>query len=266
MLTDTHCHLGYKALGKDVDGIVKRAYDAGVERLVTIGARKSEFQIAIDLADKYENVYCAVGVHPHDAEKPEEAVTVEELVELAKHPKMLALGEAGLDYFYENSSKATQEEMFRIHIRAAIESGLPLVIHTRDAEEDTIRILSQERKGNEDKLKGVFHCYSSNQKLAEYGQEIDFYFSFSGMLTFKKSENVREIAKMISPDRLFVETDAPYLSPEPFRGKVCEPAYTVHTAQKLAEVKGMDIKELEAVLEVNFKELFTKVGASSIGS
>ena len=256
MLTDTHCHLGYKSLSQDIDQIMERARQAGVGRLVTIGACHSEFQTAINIAERFDNVYCAVGVHPHDAENPEEGTTLEELLELARHPKVIAIGEAGLDYFYDNAEKSVQEEMFRIHIRAAIQSGLPLMIHTREAEDDTIRILSDERRGNEDKLRGVFHCYSSNQKLAEYGQEIDFYFSFSGMLTFKKAENVREIAKKIPLNRVFVETDAPYLAPEPHRGKPCEPAFVLHTAQKLAEVKSIDINELEGVLEKNFKELF----------
>ncbi|MGE0108540.1 MAG: TatD family hydrolase [Bdellovibrionales bacterium] len=256
MLTDTHCHLGYKAMSKDVDGILARAREAGVGRFVTIGCQKNEFDIARNLAETKKDVFFALGIHPHEAEKEGEEISVEELVELSQHPKMVALGEAGLDYFYDNAPREAQERVFRTHIRAAIETGLPLVIHTRDAEEDTIRILSEERKGNEGKLRGVFHCYSSNRELAEFGCEIDFYFSFSGMLTFKKSENVREVAKMVPLNRMFVETDAPYLAPEPFRGKVCEPAYVAHTARFLADLKGIDIKELEAVLEVNYQEFF----------
>lgn len=258
MFTDTHCHLGYKSLSEGIDDIIERARLAGVERLVTIGAKRQEFQIAMDLADKYPNVFCAVGIHPHEAEKQGEEITVEQLVKLAKHPKMVAVGEAGLDYYYDNSPKEAQERVFRTHIRAAIETGLPLMIHTRDAEDDTIRILSEERKGNEDKLRGVFHCYSSNEKLAEYGREIDFYFSFSGMLTFKRSENVREIAKATPLDRLFVETDAPYLAPEPYRGKICEPAYVVRTAECLAGIKGLFLRGLQQQLEENYQRLFVR--------
>jgi len=261
MFVDSHCHLGYDSLAVDLDAVLNRARDLGVGRFVTVGTSRADFPENIAFAEKYADVYCALGVHPHEAEKKGEEITADQLVELSLHPKNIGIGETGLDYFYEHAPKQAQERVFREHIRAAIKSGLPLIIHTREAEEDTIRILKEERMGHEDKLTGVFHCYSSNSELAAYGEEIDFYFSFSGMMTFKKSENVREIAKGIPLNRILIETDAPYLAPEPYRGKTCEPAYVVQTAKCLAQVRGIEIEALETATTENFFRLFRKAKA-----
>ncbi|HBM91233.1 MAG TPA: LuxR family transcriptional regulator [Rhodospirillaceae bacterium] len=261
MFVDSHCHLDFGASDADLSAVLDRARAVGVERFVTVGTNRAEFPEVVRLSEAYADVFCALGIHPHEAEKVGEEISAKELVDISAHQKIIGIGEAGLDYFYDNTPKEAQERVFREHIRASILSGLPLIIHTRDAEEDTIRILSEERKGHEKELKGVFHCYSSNKELAAFGQEIDFYFSFSGMLTFKKSDNVRDIAQDIALDRLLVETDAPYLAPEPFRGKKCEPAYVVHTAKCLADVKGLPIDMLEKATTENFFRLFKKVKA-----
>lgn len=261
MFIDSHCHLDFEPFALDRDAVLNRARAAGVGRFVTIGTTRTEFEKVRAIAEGYEDVYCSFGVHPHEAEKPGEGITAEEIVHLCEHPKVVGIGETGLDYFYDHAPRDAQDRNFRQHIRACIATGLPLIIHTRDAEEDTIKILQEERAGNEEKLRGVFHCYSSNRKLAEVGLEMGFYFSFSGMLTFKKSENVREIARDIPLDKVLVETDAPYLAPLPYRGKVCEPAYVVHTAACLAGVKGVSLAEIEKATTENFFRLFQKAKA-----
>jgi len=258
MLIDSHCHLDFKDFS-DLDKVINDAKKAGVEKLLTIGVSKKDFPKVISVSEKYDNVFFALAVHPHEAEKEGEEITTEELIELSSHKKCVAIGETGLDYFYEHSPRDAQQRNFRNHIRACIKTNLPLIIHTRDAEEDTIRILSEEIKGNEGKLKGVLHCFSSKREMAEYGLEIGFYISFSGMITFNKSDNIREIAKDIPMDRLLVETDAPFLAPVPFRGKRCEPAHVVETAKHLAKVKNVSFEEIEKITTENFYKLFTKV-------
>jgi TatD DNase family protein len=258
MIVDSHCHLGFEKLSEGIDDVVSRARAAGIGRIVTIGTTRGEFQKTIEIAEQYDDVFCALGIHPQVAEKEGEEIDESHLVELMQHPKVIGIGETGLDFFYDSAPHDAQERVFRTHIRAAIKTGLPLIIHTRDAEEATIRILSEERKGHENELKGVFHCYSSNAKLASYGQKIGFYFSFSGMLTFKKSDNVRDVAKDVPLDRLLVETDAPYLAPEPYRGKTCEPAYVAHTCARLALVKGITPDEMARRTTENFFALFGK--------
>lgn len=257
MLIDSHCHLDFKDF-TDLDAVLDRARKAGVGQFLTIGISKPDFPKVQAVAEKYDDVFFSVAVHPHEAEKEGEEITPEELIELSSHPKVVAIGETGLDYFYEHAPKEAQERNFREHIRACIATGLPLIIHTREAEEDTIRILSEERKGHEDKLSGVLHCFSSKRVMADYGLEIGFYVSFSGMLTFNKSQGIRDIAKDIPMDRLLVETDAPFLAPVPFRGKTCEPAYVIETAKCLAEVKGVSFEEIEQATTDNFYKLFPK--------
>ncbi len=259
MLVDSHCHLDFDDFKDNLDEVLNRAREAGVGHFLTIGISKPEFPKLQAIAEKYDDVSFSIAVHPHEAEKEGEEITTEELIKLVDHPKIVAIGETGLDYFYDHTPREAQQRNFREHIRACIATGLPLIIHTRDAEEDTIRILSEERKGHEDKLTGVLHCFSSKREMAEYGLEIGFYVSFSGMLTFNKSQDIRDIAKDIPLDRLLVETDAPFLAPVPYRGKVCEPSYVVETAKYLAKVKDLPFNELEQATTDNFYRLFTKV-------
>ena len=259
MLIDSHCHLDYDGIApSEIPVLLERARAAGVGRVVTVGISKPDFPKTVEIAESEPDVFCCLGVHPHEAEKEGQTITVEEIEQLAAHPKMIGIGETGLDYFYEHAPRAAQERVFRTHIRACIRTGLPLVIHTREAEDDTIRILCEERKGNEDKLRGVFHCFSSKNDLALFGLEIGFYLSFSGMLTFNKSEDIRATAAQAPLDRILVETDAPFLAPVPLRGKKAEPSFVVHTAKRLAEVKGVAQNVIEEATTQNFFNLFTK--------
>lgn len=262
MFIDSHCHLDFEQFDNCRDAVIERARAAGVEKIVTISTSMKDFPDVLEIARSYPDVYCSVGVHPHDAEKEGECVTTEELIAYMNDPKIVGIGETGLDYFYEYSPRGSQQESFRKHIRACVATGAPLIVHTRDAEDDTIRILQEERAGNEDKLRGVLHCYSSERRMAEYGLEIGFYISMSGMLTFKKSENIREIVKDVPLDRLLVETDSPYLAPVPHRGQTCEPSYVVHTAQALADLKGVTLEEIGRITTDNFYRLFDKVNRS----
>lgn len=261
MLIDSHCHLDDEALAGDLDGVVARARAAGVGRIVTVGCSRFEFAPALAIAEKYDAIDVCLGVHPHEAEKEGQAITTKELVEIAQHPKVIGLGETGLDYFYDHAPREAQQRNFRQHIRACKETGLPLIIHTRQAEDDTIRILKEEGAGQGSGLVGVVHCFSSTRAMADYGLEIGFYISFSGMITFKKSEDIRAIAADVPMDRLLVETDAPYLAPMPYRGKTCEPAHVVHTAHKLADIKGVSFEAIEKATTENFFRLFEKAKA-----
>ncbi len=258
MFVDSHCHLDFGSLAERREEVLANAREVGVGRFVAIATSMEDFPKVLEIAETHEDVYASVGVHPHEAEKPGETVTADELVKLSAHPKVIGIGETGLDYFYDHAPRDSQERNFRQHIRACLQTGLPLIIHTRDAEDDTMRILREEGAGKSGKLTGVFHCYSSNSELAKFALDIGFSLSFSGMVTFKKSENVREIARMVPLDRLLIETDAPYLAPEPYRGKICEPAYVVHTASHLAAVKGVNMHEIERATTENFFKLFKK--------
>src|SRR5262245_42416212 len=236
MLIDHHCHLDFPDFADDLDGVVRRAQVAGVGLLVTISTRIKRFDQIIGIAERYDNVFCSVGTHPHYAHE-ELDVPVEEIVRLSRHAKVVAIGEAGLDYFYDNSPKAAQSEGFRNHIAAARETQLPLVIHARDADQDTATILEDETaKGA---FPAVLHCYTGGAELARRGLALGLYVSFSGILTFKKSDELRAVAAEVPLDRLLVETDAPYLAPGKFRGKRNEPAYVAITAAELAKVKGV---------------------------
>jgi len=259
MIIDSHCHLNYPALAKQRDAVVARARAAGVRRIVCAATSMKSFAETREAAAAYDDVYCSVGVHPHEASADGEAITADDLVKYADDPKVVGFGETGLDYFYDHSPRDMQQHCFREHIRAAMATGLPLIVHSRDAEDDTIRILNEERAGQGDKLTGVMHCFSSRRVLAEEALAMGFYISASGILTFKKSEELRAIFRDVPMDRLLVETDAPYLAPEPFRGKICEPAYVVHTAKVLANVKGVSTDEIAAQTTANFFRLFRKV-------
>lgn len=256
MLVDRHCHIDRPEFKTDLDGVVARAKAAGVGVLVNISTRIRRFDDVKAVIERFENVYGSVGTHPHNAHE-ELDIPLAEIIRLAQHPKIVSVGEAGLDYFYKHSTPAAQAEGFRRHIAAARETGLPLEIHTRDADADTIAILEDEHKKGA--FPAILHCFTGGRELAMRAVDLGLYVSFSGVITFKKSEGLREIAREIPLDRLFVETDAPFLAPEPYRGKVCEPAYVVHTAKTLADVKGVSVEEAARATTDNFFRLFTKV-------
>ncbi|KZK98427.1 putative deoxyribonuclease YcfH [Pseudovibrio sp. Ad14] len=256
MLVDSHCHLDFPDFAEERDQIIERAHEAGVKLMVTICTRVRKFEQIKEIAEAYDSVYCSVGTHPHQAGE-ETDVTTEELVEIAKHPKVVAIGEAGLDYFYDNASPEDQEKVLRTHIAAARETQLPLVIHSRDADEDMMRILEEEMKAGS--FPALLHCFSSGKELAMKGLELGLYVSFSGILTFKHSTELREIAAELPMDRLLVETDAPYLAPQPWRGKRNEPAYVAHTNKVLAEALGVSEDVMAKATTQNFLRLFSKV-------
>lgn len=256
MLVDTHCHLDYFT-DAEIDAVVGRARDAGVGRLITIGTRLGQAADTKALADRFPDVFATVGIHPHNvAELP--LPSVGELLALAEHPRVVGIGESGLDYFYDKAPRDVQAESFRRHIRAARTAGLPLVVHARDADEDVAAMLEAEH-GAGGAFDFVLHCFSSGRRLAERAVAIGGYLSFSGILTFPKSEAIREIARDLPAERLLVETDSPYLAPVPLRGKRCEPGYVAHTAKVLAAVRGLGIAEVAALTTANARRLFTRV-------
>jgi TatD DNase family protein len=256
MLVDSHCHLDFPDFAEERDAVVARAEAAGVGMMVTISTRVKRFDAIRAVAEAYDNVFCSVGTHPHNAAE-ETDVSTDELVKLSEHPKVVAIGEAGLDFFYDHSPRDVQAAVFRRHIAAARETGLPLVIHSRDADADMEAILRDE--GGKGPFPFILHCFSSGAALADAGVELGGYVSFSGILTFRKSEELREIARTIPRDRLLVETDAPYLAPVPFRGKRNEPAYVVNTAAVLSETIGMSAGDVAALTTANFFRCFSKV-------
>ncbi|MCJ8147640.1 TatD family hydrolase [Shinella sedimenti] len=256
MLIDTHCHLDFPDFAAERDDIVARAHAAGVKQMITISTRVRKFPEILAIAETYPSVFCSVGTHPHNADE-ELDITVAELVALSRHPRVVAIGEAGLDYFYDNAPRDAQATGLRNHIAAARETGLPLVIHSRSADDDMVAILTEETE------KGAFpfllHCFSSGPDLARAGVELGGYVSFSGILTFPKSEEIREIAKTVPPERMLVETDAPYLAPKPFRGKRNEPAYVAHTAAVLAETIGVSTDDIARITTENAFRIFSKM-------
>jgi TatD DNase family protein len=255
MLVDSHCHLDFPDFAGERDAVIARAREAGVRLMVTISTRVRRFDTIRQIAEAHEEVYCSVGTHPHNAGE-ETDVTADELVELAAYPKVVAIGEAGLDYFYDNAPRAAQASGLRVHIEAARRTGLPLVIHSRDADDDMAAILREESAAGT--FPFVMHCFSSGRDLAEAAIELGGYVSFSGILTFKNSQELRDIARDLPLDRLLVETDAPYLAPTPYRGKRNEPAYVAHTATVLADVKGLSPQALAERTTENFFRLFAK--------
>jgi TatD DNase family protein len=256
MLVDSHCHLDYFNAEGEREAVIARAAAAGVGQMVTIGVTMDQSRQAIEIATAHENVFACVGVHPnHAADAPVPAPA--EIAALAAHPKVIGIGESGLDYFYDKAPRDVQAENFRANIRAAQRSGLPLCIHARDADEDIARILAEERAAGGEFL-FLLHCFSSGRGLAEAALAMGGYISFSGILTFPKSLELREIARDVPRDRLLVETDSPYLAPVPFRGKRNEPAYTAHTARVLGEVLGLDEPDIAALTTANFRRLYAK--------
>jgi TatD DNase family protein len=258
MLIDSHCHLDYYA-GADRAAVLARAEAAGVAEMVTIGTRLSRAAEQIGMAESAPGVWCTIGTHPHHAAE-EEIPQEQQIIELASHARVIGVGEAGLDYFYERSPKDVQASVFRTQIRAARRANLPICIHTRDADDDTLAILKEEQDQG-----GAFafllHCFSSGRALAEAGVAMGGYVSFSGILTFPKSAELRAIAADLPADRLLVETDAPYLAPVPFRGKRNEPAHVAHTARVLAGIRGISEEAVAALTTANFRRLFPKTDA-----
>jgi TatD DNase family protein len=254
MLIDSHCHLDYYDDG-EIDAVVARARAAGVGQMLTISTKISEFPRLLAIALAREGVFCTVGVHPHEAANETDA-TAEKLIELARHPKVVGIGETGLDYHYRHSPPAEQRAMFRAHIHAARACAVPLIVHARDADTEMAEILRDEM--GQGAFSGVMHCFSSSMALAEAALELGFYISFSGIITFKNADDVRAVASMVPLDRLLVETDAPYLAPAPHRGKRNEPSLLPATAAKLAELRGIDAATLNDHTSRNFQALFAK--------
>lgn len=255
-LVDHHCHLDFPQFADDLDGIVNRAHAAGVGVMVTISTRIRQLERLIEITEAHPTVYCSVGTHPHYADE-EPDITTEEIVAFSEHPKVVAIGEAGLDYHYQKSSREGQAAGFRRHIEAARQTGLPLEIHARDADDDTLAILEEARAAGP--FPAILHCYTGGEKLAVRAVELGLYVSFTGVVTFKNSQALRDIAGLIPLERVLVETDAPYLAPVPFRGKTNEPAFVRHTAEVLAGVKGVGPEAFAAATTENFFRLFQKV-------
>lgn len=264
MLVDSHCHLNFPEFASDLDDVLARAQENGVGMMLTINTQLAQAKDLQVIADRYPQVFCSVGVHPHDAAdyvKGYEGDTLLNQIRLlAQHPKVAGIGETGLDYYYHNSPREDQISVFCDHIRASIDLDLPLIIHTRDADEDTVACLTEVGQG---KARGVFHCFSGGADLAQKALHLGFYISFSGILTFKKADALRQIAQSVPLERILVETDAPFLTPIPHRGKRNEPAFTRYTAELLANLKGLSYNAIEIATTGNFFALFNKVRPAS---
>jgi TatD DNase family protein len=256
MLVDSHCHLDFPDFSAELDAVVARARAAGIGRIVTISTRVKKHPQVIAIAEQFPEVFCSVGTHPHNAHE-ELDIDAGALVALTKHPKIVAIGEAGLDYHYDNSPRDKQEQGFRQHVAAARETGLPLVIHSRDCDADMARILREE--SGKGAFPAVLHCFTGGRELAFTAIELGHYVSFTGILTFKRSDDLRAIAAALPGDRILVETDAPYLAPLPYRGKRNEPAYVAETAKVLADVRSVPADDIARQTTENFFRLFKKV-------
>jgi TatD DNase family protein len=256
MLIDSHCHLDFPDFADELDAVVARARAAGIARMVTISTRVARHAGVLAIAERFPDIYCSVGTHPHYAgDEPD--ITAADLVARAQHPRIVAIGEAGLDYHYDRSPRPAQEQGFRAHIKAARDSGLPLVIHSRAADADTARILEEET--GQGAFPAVLHCFTGSAELARRAIALGLFISFTGILTFKNSAALRAIAAVLPADRILVETDAPYLAPSPFRGKRNEPAFVGEVAKVLAEARGVSLDEIARQTTDNFFALFRKV-------
>lgn len=256
MLIDSHCHLDFPDFAPERDKVVERARAAGLRRMITISTRADAFAAISEIADAYDDVFCTVGTHPHQAHEEAE-VTEDHLLALARHPKCVGIGEAGLDYHYDKAPRDIAARVFRTHVGAARTSGLPIVIHARDADADVAAILSDEMEKGA--FKGLLHCFTASSALAEAALSLGLFISFSGVLTFKNSQTLRDIARTVPMDRLLVETDAPFLAPVPYRGKRNEPAFVAATAKTLAEVKGVSLETIAEETSANALRLFNKM-------
>jgi len=252
MLVDSHCHLDFPDFAEERDTVIERARAAGIGTMLTIGTRLDQFPGVRAIAEAYDDVWCSVGAHPHEAEEHAN-IGAAELVALATHPRVVGIGEAGLDFYYEHSPRDVQQRVFRTHIAAARETGLPLIVHTRSADDEMVHILREEQPPA-----GVLHCFSSGRGVAEAALDLGFYISLSGIVTFRNAEDLRAIVRDVPLDRLLVETDAPYLAPVPYRGRRNEPAYVAKTAETVASLKGVTFEELAAATTDNFFRLFAK--------
>ena len=256
-IIDSHCHLDYlEKEGFDIDAVIDRAKQNHVTHMVTISTSLHKCERVIELAEKYDNVYASVGVHPHESEKEEGLLTEQKLLDYCCNPKVVAIGETGLDYFYNHSKKDKQIASFKAHINVARKTQLPLIIHTRDADEDTCNILEEEYKKGA--FTGLIHCFSASQELALRMLDINFYLSLSGIITFKKAQDIRDTIQKISLSHLLVETDSPFLAPVPKRGQKNEPAFTRYTAEKLAEIKNVSVEEVAKITTHNCCNVFSK--------
>jgi len=257
MLIDSHCHLDFEALSADLDGVLARAADAGITGMVTISTRVEKFDTIRAIAEAHENIWCSVGTHPHNAHE-ELHIHAADLERISQHPKCVAIGEAGLDYFYDNAPREAQATGLRRHIEAARSTNLPLVIHSRAADDDMRAILEEE--AGKGAFPFVLHCFTAGAELARSALALGGYISFSGIITFRNAEEIREVAAFVPADRILVETDAPYLAPIPHRGQSNEPSFVRFTAAKLAEVRGVTLEEIAAETTRNFSKLFWKTG------
>jgi TatD DNase family protein len=258
MFVDSHCHLNYKGLVEDQQGVLTRARAAGVGKMLNISTRAAEWDEVIGLAEREEDVFASVGVHPHDADTHADVET-STLVDRAGHPKVVGIGESGLDFYYDRSDRERQRASFRAHIAAARETGLPIIVHTREAEADTHAILAEEMgKGA---FTGVIHCFTASRDFADKALALGFYISLSGIVTFKNARDLQETAKTIPLERLLIETDSPFLAPVPHRGRPCEPAFVAATARFLAELRGESLEGLAEATAANFHRLFAKAAA-----
>jgi TatD DNase family protein len=262
VFVDSHCHLDFPGLVERVAEVVSRAREAGVTRLVTIATRRASWDAVIALCERFDGVFCALGVHPHNAGS-EGLDDPAPLIAACRHPKVVAVGEAGLDYHYDFAPRDRQAVNFRTHIEAARRTGLPLVVHSREADADTAAILEEEMASGS--FTGVLHCFSSGRGLAERAIAQGFYLGIGGILTFRRSDGLRQIIADMPLDRLLLETDAPYLAPEPYRGRTNEPAYLVRTAEVLARVKGLPVSEIARLTSANFDRLFSRAREHACG-
>ena len=260
MMIDSHAHLDYAQLSDDLEGVLARAAEAGVSHIITIGVKLTTADRPKALAEAHDNIWCSVGIHPHEAGSEPDAANIDAILASADHPKCVAIGEAGLDYFYDYASPKQQEDSFRAQIAVARCLDLPIIVHARDADNDVAAILENEMEKGD--FRGVLHCFSSGAELAERAIDIGFYISFSGILTFNKAEELRAIATNIPEDRILVETDSPYLAPVPYRGRPNEPAYTAHTLEKLATVRGKPLVEMAHITRKNTIRLFNRMEIS----
>lgn len=255
MFIDSHCHLNYPGLAEEQAAVLARARAAGVDAMLNISTRRSEWDAVVGLAEQEPDVWASIGIHPHEADAHTDVDTAT-LLDRADHPRVIGIGEAGLDYHYDKSDRAAQRESFRAHIAAARASGLPIIIHTRDAEEDTAAILEEEMEKGA--FGGVLHCFTGTTELAQKGIELGLYVSISGIVTFKNARALQETARAIPLERLLIETDAPFLAPVPHRGRPCEPAYVADTARFLSDLRGEPLEELARATSDNFRTLFSK--------
>lgn len=256
-LVDSHCHLNFKGLVDDLPAVLERARGAGVRTMLTIDTRLDEFDEVAGIAARDPDLFCSVGIHPHEAEDEREA-TVADITRPTANDKVVGIGETGLDYYYDNAPRAAQRHSFEKHIVAAQETGLPLIVHSRDAEEDTIELLSRGQQAGQGGISGVIHCFTGSQAFADAALDLGFYISLSGIVTFRNAKALQTVARDLPAERLLVETDSPYLAPEPHRGRRCEPAFVADTAAFLADLRGESVADLARYTTENFFTLFSK--------